>query len=214
MQTWARTAGVLLLLSVVAGFFGEMYVPSKILVSGDAAATARNLAQSNALFRLGFAAYLIEAICDIALSLVFYVLLRAVSKEVALLSAFFGLVSTAVFAAAELFYFVAPLALKTSEPLALLSLRIYAVGSGAFMALYGIATLLRGILIYRSGYLPKLLGVFMSIAGAGFIIKNFTFVLAPRYSSDLLLAPMFVAVVALTAWLLVKGISAPIPHTR
>src|SRR6185436_8284272 len=124
--------------------FGEVYVPSKIIVSADAAATAKNIRDLNALFRLGFAAYLVEAVCDIALALLFYALLRPVHKYLALLAAFFGLVSTALFAVAEFFYVSAPLVLKGSDylktfspeqlnTLALLSLKMYAYGSGIFM---------------------------------------------------------------------------------
>ena len=100
-QTYARIAGVLFLISIVAGGFGEFYVPSTLIVSADATATANNIRASEWLFRLGFAGYLVEALCDIGLTLVLYVLLRRVHEELALLAAFFRLVSTAVFAAAE-----------------------------------------------------------------------------------------------------------------
>ena len=74
------------------------------------------------------------------------------------------------------------------------------------MAFYGIATLLRGYLIFRARYLPKFLGVLLMLAGAGFIAKNFLLVLTPRYASDLLLVPMFVAGLSLTVWFLTKGV--------
>jgi hypothetical protein len=217
IQTYARVAGVLFLLSIVAGFFGELYAPSRIIVSGDAAATAKNIVAFNSLFRAGFASYLVEAVCDITLSLVMYELLRPVRKDLALLAAFFGLVSTAVFAVAELFYFGASLIvggagyLKSFSPdqlntLGLLSLKMYGLGGGIFMVFYGIATSLRGYLIYRSGYLPKALGVLLALAGVGFIVSNFVLVLAPAYASNFLLLPMFLATVSVTAWLLVKGV--------
>ena len=220
IQTYARVAGVLFLLSMVAGFFGELYAPSHIMVAGDAAATAKNIVASNALFRWGFATYLVEAVCDIGLSLVFYVLLRAINKDVALLAAFFGLVSTAVFAVAEFFYFGALLPLggadylKSFSPeqlnsLAMLSLKMYGLGGGIFMVFYGLATGIRGYLIYRSGYLPKALGVLMLLAGLGFIVNNFVVVLAPGYASDFLLLPTFLAGVSMTTWLLVKGVDVP-----
>src|SRR5436190_10705627 len=88
IQTWARIAGVLFLLTIVAGGFGEFYVPSKLIVSADATATAKNIVAFNPLFRMGFATYLVEAVCDIALSLILYVLLRPVQKNLALLAAF------------------------------------------------------------------------------------------------------------------------------
>jgi hypothetical protein len=220
VQTYARVAGVLFLLSVVAGAFGEFYVPSRLIVSADAAATAKNINAFNSLFRIGFASYLVEAVCDISLSLIFYVLLRPVHKYLALLAAFFGLVSTALFAVAELFYFAATLILggadylKTFSPdqlnaLALLSLKLYGYGAGIFMVFYGVASILRGYLIFRSGYLPKVLGVLLALGGLGFVTKNFALVLAPAYASDGLLLPMSLAGVSLTVWLLVKGVDVP-----
>ncbi|HLL75098.1 MAG TPA: DUF4386 domain-containing protein [Pyrinomonadaceae bacterium] len=220
VQKYARVAGVLFLLSIAAGFFGEVYVPSKLIVSADAAATARNITTNNSLFRLGFAIYLVEALCDTALALILYVLLKPVVKSLALLSAFFGLISTALYAVAELFYFAASLIvggadyLKTFSPdqlntLALLSLKVFGHGAGIFMVFYGVASVLRGYLIFRSGFLPRFLGVLLMLAGLGFITKNFALVLAPAYASDVLLLPMFLAVVSLTVWLLVRGVDVP-----
>lgn len=217
VQTYARIAGVMFLLSIVAGIFGELYVPSRLIVSGDATATARNITTFNTLFRLGFASYLVEAFCDVALALILYVLLRPVQKNLALLAAFFGLISTALYAVAELFYFAPSLILggadylKTFSPdqlntLALFSLKLYGFGGGIFMVFYGVASVLRGYLIYRSGYLPRFLGVLLVVAGLGFIVKNFAQVLTPGYASDILLLPMFVAGVSLTLWFLVRGV--------
>jgi len=211
---------VLFLLTIVAGFFGEVYVPSKVIVSGNATATAKNIMTFNSLFRLGFASYLVEALCDVALALIFYVLLRPVNKNLALLAAFFGLVSTALYAVAELFYFVALIILSGANSLqafspdqlnalALLSLKVFGYGGGIFMAFYGVANVLRGYLIFRSRYLPKFLGVLLALAGLGFIAKNFTLVLAPAYSSNALLLPMFLAVLSLTVWFLVRGVDVP-----
>lgn len=220
IQTYARVAGVLFLLSIVGGGIGEFYIPSRLIVSADAAATAKSIIAFNSLFRIGFAAYLVEAMCDIALSLLMYVLLKPVHKHVALLAAFFGLVSTAVFAGAELFYFAPTFilggasSLRAFSPdqlntLVLLSVRLYGYGAGVFMAFYGVATGIRGYLVYRSYYLPKFLGVLMMLAGAGFIAKNFTLVVAPAFSSDIFLLPMPLAAVSLTLWFLVKGVDVP-----
>ena len=207
------------MLSMIGGGFGEFYAPATLIVSGDAGATAANILTHNAMFRWGFAAYMLEAICDIALAWIMYVILRPVHKDIALLAAFFGLVSTAVFACAELFYFAATFILggadylNTFSPdqintLGLLSLKFYGFGAGIFMAFYGSATLIRGYLIYRSTFLPRFLGVLLMIAGVGFILKNFTLVVAPTYSSDLLLLPVFVSGLLLTGWFLTKGVDA------
>src|SRR5690242_4649503 len=104
-QRYARVAGILILLSIVFGTWGEAYVPSKLIVSTDAGATARNILSSPMLFRSGFAAYWVEAVCDVALALVFYVLLRPVDRNLALLMAFLGLVAMVTYAFAECFYF-------------------------------------------------------------------------------------------------------------
>jgi len=92
VQTYAKLAGVLVLLSFVGGGFGEAYIPSKLIVATEAA---------------------VEACCDVTLALIFYVLLKPVHRYVSLLAAFFGLMGTATFAAAELFYFAPTLVLKS-----------------------------------------------------------------------------------------------------
>jgi hypothetical protein len=221
VQTYARAAGVLLLLSLIAGGFGEAYVPSRLIVSSDATATAQNFKAFELLYRMGFAGYLIEAVCDIALSLILYVLLRPVRKNIALLAAFFGLVSTAVFAASELFYLAPSLILgggsylKTFAPdqlntLALLSFKLFAYGGVMFTVFYGVAWVLRGYLIFRSAYLPKFLGVLMTLGGLAFIARNFLLALAPSYAPGILLLLMLPGGLSLPLWLLVKGVDVRI----
>jgi hypothetical protein len=218
-QKLAKLAGVLILISIFAGGFAEVYVPGKLLALSDPVATARNLIQHPQLFRTSFALYLVEAVCDIALALIFYLLLRPVSYTLSLLAAFFGLISTATFATSELFYFASSipvldptmqqhLALDQRSLFIYSSLVLYGYGANVFMAFYGIATTLRGYLVFRSAYLPAWLGILWMLAGIGFIAKNLLVVLSPQYSSDFLLMPMFAAMLALTVWLLAKGIDA------
>jgi hypothetical protein len=217
VQRYARIAGALFLISLVAGGFGEAYVPSKIIVSGDAAATVANINNFNLLYRLGFAAFLIESLCDTTLALILYALLKPVSKELSLLAAFFGLMATSTFAFAELFYF-APLVImrgaymNTFSPdqinsLVLLSMKFYGFAGMIVTAYYGIGWLVRSYLIFHSGYLPKFLGVLMAIGGLGFVVRNFLLILAPAYASDLFLMLMFPGGLILTLWLLVKGVN-------
>jgi Domain of unknown function (DUF4386) len=205
------------LISFVAGAFGEFYVPSKLIVTGNAAATVSNILDHDILFRLGFAGYLLEALCDVGLALVLYVLLKPVDRNLALLSAFFGLVSTALFAVCEMFFFCAPFLVKnpvfaqsfTREQLDALFyflVRVYAAGAGLFMVFYGTASLIRGYLMYRSGYLPRFVGVLSALVGVAFVVKNFTLVLAPAYSSDLILIPAPITVLVLSVWFLTKGV--------
>src|SRR4029079_8586032 len=121
IRAWARLTAVLLLFSLVAGVIGEAYVPSKLIVAGDPGATASNITTQITVFRFGFAAYLVEAFCDIGLAFTFFVLLRAVQKDLALLAAFFGLVSTAVYAVAQIFYFGALIILRSRAALPMFS---------------------------------------------------------------------------------------------
>src|SRR5712671_1872452 len=217
VQRYARIAGVLFLLSMIAGGFGEAYVPSKLIMSADPTATAANLRNFDFLYRLGFASFLIESLCDTALALILYVLLKPVNKQLSLLAAFFGLMGTATFAFAELFYFAPQLILGRAylnnftpdqvNSLALLSLKFYGFAGMIFTAYYGIAWIVRSCLIFRSGYLPKFIGVLMAIGGIGFVVRNFLLILAPAYASDVMLMLMFPGGVLMTFWLLVKGVN-------
>jgi hypothetical protein len=218
VQRYARIAGVLFLISLVAGGLGEAYIPSKIIVSGDAAATVANIRNFGMLYRLGFATFLVESLCDITIVLLMYALLKPVNKEVSLLAGFIGLIGTAVFAVAELFYIAPVLILGGSttylntfsteqlNSLVLLSLKFYSYGGMITTAYYGMGWLLRAWLIFRSGYLPKFVGVLMAIGGLGFVVRNFLLILAPAYASDVLLMLMFPGGLILAIWLLVKGV--------
>src|SRR4051794_20888468 len=98
-QIYARIGGLMYLIIIVLGAVGELVVRSRILVPGDAAATAANLQSLESLWRFGIASELIVGVCTIVLSLVLYVLLRPVSRDLALLATFFNLIAIAVQAA-------------------------------------------------------------------------------------------------------------------
>ena len=215
VKTYCRAAGLFLILTMFGGWIGEVQIPSQF-ITGDAATTAARLRLDEQLFRLGFAAYLIEAFSDLVLAWLFYVLLRPVHRDLAMLSAFFGIVSMVLFAVTKMFYFSAPLFLKSKylsafspdqiDGLSGAFISLYGGLSGLFMLFYGTAWIIRGFLTFKSGYLPRYLGALMAIAGMGFFAKNLTKLLAPAYSSDLLLAPMFVNVIVLALWMLAKGV--------
>src|ERR671922_541316 len=112
LQRYARAAGIAMLLSIIFGALGEMYFPGRIIVAGDAAATAANIIGQPTLFRLSFATYLVEGICDVALCVFFYILLKPVDRNLALLSAFFGIVSMVTFAVAQASFYSASVVLR------------------------------------------------------------------------------------------------------
>jgi hypothetical protein len=218
-QRYARFAGILLVISLFAGGFGESYVPAKLIASADTAETARRVGASIGLFRAGFASYLIEAACDLSLTAIFYVLLRPVSRPLALIALCFGLFGTCTFAVAEMFYFASALpfidadVIRTLTPYARVAftyicLMVYSYIFVIFSGFYGVAMLLRGYLIFRSGYLPRALGALVMLGGAGFLLKNIAAVLAPRYDSMFFVAPMLLVMLSMAAWFLFKGINS------
>jgi hypothetical protein len=217
IQRYARYAGVALLLSLVFGGLGEAYLPGKIIVPGDAAATVANITAHPTLFRAAFATYLVEGFADIILCVLWYVILKPVNRNLALMSAFVGAVSMITFAIAQSSFWASSIILKdaaamtafTEEQriaLAFLALRISTMIASLFLCFYGTASAIRGFLIMRSGYLPKVLGALLMIGGAGFILRSLTYILAPAYGSSLMLIPMAVAGIPLLVWLLVKGV--------
>jgi hypothetical protein len=218
VKNCTRAIVICMILSAVGGWFGEMYVPS-FMGTGDPATTAAQLRLNDGLFRLGFAAYLVEAFCDILLAWLFYVLLRPVHRELALLSAFLGIVSMSLFATTKLLYFLAPTFLSGSNYLAAftpdqlnglagLFLLQYGILSNITFFFYGAGWIVRGYLTIRSTYLPRLLGALMIAGGLGFVAKTITYVLAPAYSPLYLVAPMFLNLVGVVGWLLVKGVDS------
>jgi|CXWL01.1.fsa_nt_gi hypothetical protein len=220
IQTYARTAGLLFLISMLAGGFGEGYLPGQLIVADDAAATVANLKANAMLYRLSFATYLIEALCDVGIAVIFYVLLRPVNRGLALFTVFIGLLGTALYAACEIFYFGLPqLLLRDSEYLrsftpgqintmVLLSMNLFSYGVGLFIIFYGTGWIVRGWLMVRSGYLPKLLGLLMIAGGLGFVASTVLRVLAPQYLTPYFLFAMAPGGLALGLWLLIRGVDA------
>jgi uncharacterized protein DUF4386 len=149
-----------------------------------------------------------------------YALLRPVSRNLALLATCFGLIATAVYAAGEIFYFAAALPAVDADvarvispeakaALTYLCLTIYGYVNGIFAVFYGTATVVRGYLILRSGYLPRALGAIFIFGGASFIVKNFLVVVLPQYDLPYVIAPLPLALVSMALWLLTKGIDRP-----
>jgi Domain of unknown function (DUF4386) len=217
IQSYARVAGIIFLLAVVAGGIGEGLVPSMLVVPGDAAASAHNIVANDLLFRLGFVAYIVEALTDVALTFLLYILLRQVQANVAFASVLFRVMATATFAAAEAFYFAQSIILKGDpylstfstpqlQTLSLLSYNVYLAAGNLSSIFYGIGSIILGYLIWRSRYLPKILGVLWIIGGLGFVVGNFVWFVSPAYYSSFFIIPMIIGILALGVWLLVRGV--------
>ena len=217
----SRIGGVLYLIIIVLGIFGEAFVRNRLIVSGDATATAANIRSLESLWRFGIAAEIFLLICAVGLALIFFVLLRPVSRDLALLAAFFNLVSLAVEAATTLNLVAAlfPLGnagyLTAFQPeqlyaMASLSVKSFSYGFGVSLIFFGCVCLVLGYLIFRSGYLPKALGVLMQIAGLSYLTNSFALLLAPTFADRIfpaILVPAFVGEASLCLWLLVKGVN-------
>jgi hypothetical protein len=219
-RRYARICGLLYLYIIAAGTFAELFVRSRLVVSADAAATARNILADESLFRLGFSAELLHLACDVAVAMILYALLRPVDRNVALLAAFMRLACDVILAISSLSHFAALRLLGDADylqtfrldqlhTLALLAMKLHGDGYAISLVFFGFACLALGYLIFRSSYLPRTLGVLLAIAGAGYLINSFAHFLNPALAArlfDAVFIPIFVAELSLALWLLVKGV--------
>jgi len=218
-QAVARTAGVLYLIIIVFGMLSELLVRTSMIVPGDPAATAEAIGASPGLFRSGFLMDSIMFLSDVALAVLLYVLLKPVSKVVALVAMCFRLGQAAVLALNLLNYHAAILLLtgpayaaslggEQVSGLSYLFLDLHAHGYDLGLLLFGVHCLLLGYLVFRSGYLPRALGVLMVAAGFTYLVGSYTRFLAPGYVP--VVAPIYaiavVSEVSLCVWLLVRGV--------
>jgi hypothetical protein len=220
-QVYARIGGALYLALIVLGAFAEAFVRDRLIVSGNAAATAANITAMEPLWRLGIAAEFLAVICATALGMIYFVLLKPVSREINLLATFLRLVAITVQAVAALNLVAAlfPLGnapyLKAFTPeqlhaLASLAIRSYGHGFGLALLLFGCCFLFHGYLIFRSGFLPKGLGILIQIAGLCYLTNSFALFLAPAFADRIfpaILIPSFLGEASLCLWLLVKGVN-------
>jgi Domain of unknown function (DUF4386) len=220
-QLYARVGGVLYLIIIVIGLFGEAFVRDRLIVAGDAAATAANIISRESLWRFHIADELFLLMCAVALLLIFFVLLRPVSRNLILLAVFFNLVAIIIEAATTMRLLEAlfPLGnagyLKAFTPeqlyaLASLSLKSHGYGFGVSLLFFGCFCVIVGYLIFRSGYLPKTIGILMQVAGVCYLTNSFALILSPAVANRLfpaILVPAFIGEVSLCLWLLVKGMN-------
>lgn len=224
----ARAGGIFYLIIIAAGLYGEMFVRSKLIVSGDAAATANNIITSQFLWRTGIAADLLMHICDVPLMVIFYLLLKPVNKNLALMALLFNLVQTAVLVANKLNLVVAlfPLGdaaylksfgMQQLYTLAYLSIKAHGYGFGVGLIFFGFTCLIDGYLIFKSGYLPKAIGILMQIAGLCYLVNSFALILSPSLADKLfpaILVPSFIAELSFCLWLIFKGVKVSVWEKR
>lgn len=212
----ARSAGVFYLLNILTGLFALVLIRNKLIVYGDATTTATNILTHEPLFRLGFAVDLLTVACYITVTGLFYCLFKPVNRSLSITAAFFSLVGCVIQASSCLFL-VAPLfvlgggqylsvfSAEQLQTLALLFLKFHGGGYKIALVFFGFYCLLIGTLIFRSTFLPRILGAFLSFASLGWL----TFLLPPLADSlsPYILLPGLLGEGALTGWLLVKGVN-------
>lgn len=214
MKTTARVAGVLSLLTILGGVFAQGYVSNR-LVTADAAVTASNILANRPLFQLSYTIYLMEMACQVAAAALFYALLRPVNRSIALAGAFLELAG-AVFKTMTRVFYITPLFVLSGNQalsafsvdqlraLAMILFKLNDRGAGIACAFFGVSGLLNSYLIFRSTFLPRILGILGMVASVGWLRFFYPPLRFPPF--------MVIAVVALVVaavkiyWLIVYGV--------
>ena len=213
----ARMAGVFYLVTILTRMFVEIFVRNRLVISDDAAATATNIMANESLWWWGFAGDIVAFASYIALTALLYELFKPVNRSLSLVAAFLSLVASVVQAIGSLFH-LAPLFLLGSarylnvfkveqlQALALVFLRLRAAAYHSIgLVFFGLYLLLVGILILRSTFLPRILGVLMVLAGLSYVLF-----LSPALVQSLqpyILVFPGVGQISLCLWLLATGLN-------
>jgi hypothetical protein len=222
-----RVAGFWYLLLCVIGPLRLIYIPTKLFVPGNATATVNNIAAHELLFRVGIAGDLAGAVILIFLTLAFYRLFKGVDQNLAVLVVILGGVMPA------LIYFVGVVSdfgalivvrgadflsvfdKPQRDALAMLFLRLRDRQNTAAEILWGLWLLPLAMLVYRSHFLPRFLGVWLTINGFAYVILSLTGVLLPQYQGEVFTysQPALFGEIALMLWLVIKGAKPPADPT-
>lgn len=218
-----RVAGLWYLLLCLIGPLRLIYIPGKLFVHGDATATANNIAAHQWLFRFGIVSDLVAAVVLIYLVLALYRLFRGVDQYLAVLVVILGGVMPA------LIYFVNVVSdagalmiargadflsvfdKPQQDALVMLLLRLHDHQNTAAEILWGLWLLPLAMLVYKSRFLPRFLGVWLVINGFAYVILSFTGELLPEYQGKvfLLAQPALFGELAFMLWLVIKGARPP-----
>jgi Domain of unknown function (DUF4386) len=214
----ARVAGAVYLSMVFTAPFSLIYVPRTLIVRGNAAATANNILAHETLFRAGIATDLISSVIFVFVVMALYRLLSGVNRTYASLMVALVLVSVAVgfvnelnnVAALTLFRggeFLSVFDKPQRDALAMLFLRLHGQGIVINEIFWGLWLLPFGVLVMRSGFLPRILGAWLIVNGFAYVAISFTGLLTPQYSDVVskITFPILFGEMAITLWLLIMG---------
>lgn len=213
----ARIAGFLYLLQIPLGVFGILYVPKALMVPGDAAATASNILSNEFLFRLSIVSAILAALVTVVTALFLYKVLKPVHKTYAKLMVICTLVVAPISMLNELNHVVVLLLLKGPEYLTIFTasqlqtwvsvfLDLHKYGIQIVGIFFGLWLLPMGYLVFKSNYIPKIIGVFLIITCFGYLIDFVKFFLFP--SVGVVISEFtFLGEVMMVFWLLIKGVN-------
>lgn len=228
LKKTARLAGLLYLIWILTGLYAMFYIPSKINMRGDAVTTAQNILSDEFLFRTGIINSLISSTLWVFMALVFYRMFKHVNERQAKLLVALVIVQIPVVFFMEAFNITSLLIfkgeiLKTFElsqrqDLAMLFLKINDYVVLTLETFWGLWLFPLGILVYRSRFLPRFLGVWLIITGIFYLVLSFTSIMLPQYK-DIVLNSVFalpaeIGEVVLMLWLLIKGAKNNIPSNE
>ncbi len=219
MKRTARLAGLLYLILGITGFYGIMYVSRQVIVPGDVAATTSKILSKEILFRTGIASHLISVVTFMSMAFVLYKLLRNVNAQQAKLMVALVVVQVPIVFLIETCRLTSLMTLKgevlaTLEPrqqqdLAMVLLKYHTYGIIVLEIFFGLWLVPFGLLVCRCGFIPRILGVLLIMAGAGYTIDSFTFILLPAYRSFTRIPALSLSAIgelSTILWLLIKGV--------
>ena len=217
----ARIVGIVSLIGIVTGAFDIGYVRSALIVPGDAAATVHNITAHETLFRLGFTAHIVLLLCNVPDEVISFILFRRVNVVVAAIAMGCGLIGTAIEGLDMLNAYV-PLQLMAEssamgaftplqlQALSYLSVQLQDTGLLVSFVFYGVDEILAGYLIFRSGFLPRIIGVLLSLSGLCYLTDGLISFIAPSLQARLLpylLYPCLPGEGSLALWLTIVGLN-------
>lgn len=222
----ARIAGASWLIIIVTGICAEFFIRMPLIVPGDTAATAANIVAAETLFRLGIAADMVMLVFDAVAAAMLFVLFKPVHFTLTLLGLIFRLIMNAVLAVNLVNLALVLVALNGGDSLsgwnperlqglAMFFLDAHGTGYDIALIFFGLHCLLLGYLIFRSGYVPKLLGILLLVASVGYLIDSFAHLLLPAgepiltATAGALIGTAVLAELSLSLWLLIRGIKRP-----
>ena len=211
----ALIAGIGLLIMVIAAPFAELYVFPKLIISGDAAETVKNILANKTLFIAGLFGYLISFLCDLLVAWALYVFLKPVDENFSRLTAWFRLVYTLIALVALLNLVTVFRLLDTPMYLTLfgpgqlqaqvmLSLDTFRSGWYFGLLFFGIHLGLLGTLVFRSNYVPKIAGILLIVAGLGYLLTTLKPFLFPDVNVAFAEFTYYGELIFMV-WLLIKG---------